>query len=117
MNERLEMETQVVERYTRMADASQRMLRAARDGDWDKVCEVEQECTRLIVELSRMGDLAPTDPELRRQKLGLMKRVLADDAEIRVLSQPWLKKLDALMRSPETAARLDRAYGASPSPR
>ena len=117
MNERLEMEMQIVERYTRMADASQRMLCAAREGDWDKVCEVEQECTSLIAELSRMGDLAPTDPELRQQKLGLMKRVLADDAEIRVLSQPWLRKLDALMRSPETVARLDRAYGVGPAPR
>lgn len=117
MNERQEMEKQIVERYVRMADASQRMLCAAREGDWDKVCEVEQECTRLIVELSQVGDLAPTDPGLRRQKLALMKRVLADDAEIRVLSQPWLRKLDALMRSPETAARLDRAYGAGPAAR
>ena len=111
MNQRLEMERQIVERYTRMAAASHRMLLAARDDDWDMVCAVEMECASLIAELSKMGDLAPADPALREQKLGLMKRVLADDAEIRVLSQPWLKKLDTLLRSPETAARLDRAYG------
>ncbi len=111
MNQRMEMEKQIVERYTRMADASHRMLSAAREDDWDTVGEVEKECATLIAELAQMGDLAPSDPGLRQQKLGLMKRVLADDAEIRVLSQPWLKKLDALLRSPATVARLDRVYG------
>ncbi len=116
MNQRLETEKQIVERYTRMADASHRMLSAARDDDWDRVGEVEKECASLIAELSKMGDLAPADPDLRQQKLGLMKRVLADDAELRLLSQPWLKKLDALLRSPETVARLDRAYGSGAAP-
>jgi flagellar protein FliT len=111
MNDRLTTEEQIVERYARMADASQRMLNAARRDDWDQVCEVEKECTRLIAELSTMSDLVPTDPVLRDRKLGLLKRVLADDAEIRHLSQPWMKRLDALLRSPETVARLDRAYG------
>lgn len=111
MNQRVEMEKQIVERYTRMADASHRMLAAAREDDWDMVGALEKECAGLIAELSKMGDLAPADPGLRQQKLGLMKRVLADDAEIRLLSQPWLKKLDALLRTPETVARLDRAYG------
>lgn len=111
MTARLENEQQIVDRYRLMADASRRMLAAAREDDWDRVCAVEKECATLIVELSQMGDLAPTDPSLRQQKIDLMKRVLADDAALRLLSQPWLKKLDALLRSPETAARLGRAYG------
>ena len=111
MSARFEKEQQIVERYRRMADASRRMLAAARADDWDRVCEAEKECARLIAELSGMGDLAPADAALREQKMRFMKCVLADDAEIRLLSQPWLKKLDAMMRSPATAARLDRAYG------
>jgi flagellar protein FliT len=111
MSERLRMEQQIVERYRRMADASRRMLGAAEADDWDAVCTVEKECARLVAELSGMGDLAPTDPDLRHEKITLMKRVLSDDAAIRLLSQPWLKKLDALMRSPDAAARLGRAYG------
>lgn len=112
MTTRFETEQQIVERYRLMADASHRMLHAARDDDWDRVCVVEKECARLIADLSSMGDLAPADPVLRQQKLDLMKRVLADDAEIRLLTQPWLKKLDAVLRSPDNAARLGRAYGA-----
>lgn len=116
MTTRLETEQQIVERYRQMADASHRMLDAARDDDWDRVCAVEQECARLIKDLSKMGDLAPVDPALRQQKLDLMRRVLADDAEIRLLTQPWLRKLDTMLRSPGTAARLDRAYGSGSLP-
>ncbi len=111
MTPRFETELQIVDRYRRMADASRRMLSAARQDDWDQVCAAEKECAHLVAELSQMGDLAPSDPSLRQQKIDLMKRVLADDAEIRLLTQPWLKKLDAVLRSPDTAARLGRAYG------
>lgn len=116
MSERLEAERQIVERYRRMADASQRMLDAARQDDWDRVCLVERECAGLVAELSTMGDLAPADPGLRRQKIDLMKRVLADDAELRLLSQPWLRKLETLMRTPDNTARLSRAYGGGSLP-
>ncbi len=111
MSQALQREQQIVERYRRMADASRRMLDVARVDDWDRVCTVEKECATLVAELSAMGDLAPTDPSLRQQKVDLLRRVLADDAELRLLSQPWLRKLDAVLRSPQTAARLDRTYG------
>jgi flagellar protein FliT len=116
MTSRIETERQIVERYRRMADASQRMLAAARNDDWDQVCAVERECAQLIAELTDIGDLAPSDPTLRQQKLELMKRVLDDDAQIRLLSQPWLKKLDAMMRGPTNSARINRAYGAGSLP-
>jgi flagellar protein FliT len=112
MSARLENERRIVDRYRLMADASRRMLDAAREDDWDGVCRIEKECAALIGELSTMGDLAPTDLVLRDQKLEFMRRVLADDAQIRLLSQPWLKKLDTMMRSPATSDRLNRAYSA-----
>ena len=85
MNARIDIERGIVERYSRMADASRRMLSAARVDNWDEVCRVEKECASIVAELSTMGDLAPTDPVLRQQKLDFMKQVLADDAEIHVV--------------------------------
>ena len=111
MSDRRTIEHQIVEQYARMAEISGRMRLAAYADDWDAVCDAEKECARVIGELSALGDLAPTDPVLRRQKLELMRRVLADDAEIRLLTQPWLKKLDQLLQTPDASARLDRAYG------
>ncbi len=112
MNQRHDMERTIVDRYQRMADASRRMLSAARMDDWDAVCAAEKECATLIAELSKLGDLSPSDPALRQQKLGLMKRVLADDAEIRQLTQPWMRKLEDMMRTTGNAVQLGRAYGA-----
>ncbi len=40
MSSRREVEQQIVDRYRRMADASRRMLSAARIDDWDEVCRV-----------------------------------------------------------------------------
>jgi flagellar protein FliT len=113
MSTRLDTERGIVERYRKMADASARMLAAARLDDWDTVCGIEKECAALVGELSMMGDLAPSDPALRQQKLELLKRVLADDAAIRALSQPWLSRLDEMMRGQNNALRMQRAYGAS----
>jgi flagellar protein FliT len=113
MSARLDVEHGIVERYRRMADASSRMLAAARTDDWDAVCRIEKECATIVAELATMGDLVPNDLTLRQQKLDLMKRVLADDAEIRVLSQPWLSKLDAMMRGHVAGTRMQRAYGSN----
>ena len=113
MSTRLDTERGIVERYRRMAEASGRMLAAASRDDWDTVCAIEKECAALVAELSTMGDLAPNDPALRQQKLELVKRVLADDAAIRALSQPWLSRLDEMMRGQSNALRMQRAYGAS----
>jgi flagellar protein FliT len=113
MSTRLDIEHGIVERYSRMAEASGRMLAAARLDDWDTVCKIEKECAALVGELSTMGDLAPSDPTLRLRKLELVKRVLADDAAIRALSQPWLSRLDEMMRGQNNALRMKRAYGAS----
>ncbi len=116
MSAHLEAERQIVACYERMADASARMLTAARRNDWDAVCAVEEECAALIAELAQMGDLAPTDPVFCRRKSDLIKRVLSDDAEIRMLTQPWLKKLDAMLRTADDTARPGRAYGPDPLP-
>lgn len=117
MTPRPDLERRIVDRYRKMADASARMLTAAKRDDWDGVCAVEKECARLIAELIDIGDLSPTDPALRQEKLELVRRVLADDAAIRLLSQPWLKNLDAVLRSPSTAARVNRAYAGTGLPR
>lgn len=111
MNDRLATEHRIVERYVAMADASSRMLAAAREDDWDGVCAVEKECAGIIAELSTIGDLSPADPGLRRQKFDLMRRVLADDAELRLLTQPWMRKLETMMKTSDTSAKLGRTYG------
>ena len=85
-----------IEHYEAIAAASRRMLDAARRDDWDEVCHEEHRCRSLITGLKQAAspDGAPIG---RRQRLALLRAMLADDAEIRELSEPWLKQLEALL--------------------
>lgn len=90
----------LIEYYRAIEDSSQRMLEAARTEDWDEVVRLEGACAVLIEQLrfcSRSADLAP---EERSEKTRIMHRILANDAQIRYLAEPWLahfeKKFDSL---------------------
>lgn len=95
----------LIEHYKAIAASSRRMLDAARRDDWDQVGREEDRCRLLI---SGLKQAATDDPPIgRRQRLALLRAMLADDAEIRDLSEPWLKQLEALLsgRTSRTAAR------------
>ena len=48
----------VMKLYAAIANQSQAMLQAAQGGDWDGLCDAEENCSRLIHELqARHGDL------------------------------------------------------------
>ena len=59
--------------YEAIAASSRRMLDAARREDWDEVAREEESC------------------------LALMRAMLADDAEVRDLAEPWLARLQTLL--------------------
>jgi len=82
--------------YEAIAASSHRMLDAARREDWDEVAREEEACRALILALKR-AHAAGTTPIGRRQKLALMRAMLADDAEVRDLAEPWLARLQTLL--------------------
>jgi flagellar protein FliT len=86
----------MIDHYEAIAGASRRMLEAARVEDWDEVGREEETCRRLIVRLKQAHADGRVAAE-RRQRLALLRMILADDAEIRELSEPWLKQLEALL--------------------
>ncbi len=83
--------------YEAIERASQDMLDAARHGNWDAVVKLEGACAVLISRLKH----AVTDGALGRDeaqlKASIMQRILVNDAEIRVLAEPWLDDLDNLL--------------------
>lgn len=89
----------LIEHYEAIAAASRQMLEAARADDWDEVARQEARCRTLIGGLKRAtasGALARAD---RRQRLALLRTILADDAEIREIAEPWLKEIEALLQA------------------
>ncbi|MCZ7563158.1 MAG: flagellar protein FliT [Burkholderiales bacterium] len=100
----------VMKYYESLAATSADMLAAARAGDWDAVVAAEHRCATQIEALRASGDRRPTGEEERRRRVEIIRRLLADDAEIRELADPWLRRLEDVLRSAGNVRRVDRAY-------
>ena len=91
------MDTDLLQHYEAIEQASAQMLAAARDGDWDLVCKLEGACMVLISQLKHAAHSARLDSEGTRAKSRIMQRILVNDAEIRHLAEPWLGDLEQMM--------------------
>ena len=96
--------------YESIAAASGRMLRAAQEGDWDALIDQEKVCAALIEALRACGAEQRLSESSIKRKSAILRKVLAEDAEIRRLTQPWLRRLEELLHSSANARRLDDAY-------
>ena len=83
--------------YEAIEQASQDMLQAARDGNWDRVVKLEGACALLISQLKHAAARGALGPEEAQLKSRIMRRILVNDAEIRILAEPWLEDLDNLL--------------------
>jgi flagellar protein FliT len=84
------MHEHLLDYYRAIEDSSMKMLQAARARDWDGVVRYEGACAVLIEQLrfrSQSERLAAAD---REEKTRIMQRILKNDAEIRLLAEPWL---------------------------
>lgn len=104
---------QVIETYERILGFTHAMLSAARANDWDRVTELERGCRGEVERLIALGDARPQLSEpLRDRKLQIVRRVLADDAEIRRIAAPRMAELEQLIGHVGNERRLLRSYGA-----
>ncbi len=90
---------QAIDFYELIAQASHEMLAAARAGDWESVTRLEEACAALIADLKAQRH-APLTVSEQRRRIGLLRAILADDAEIRDRAEPWLRQLEHLLRRP-----------------
>lgn len=97
------MNNALIECYEAIAEASGGMLIAARRSDWNGLVAAERDCAASITLLKSMQEYAPPlDPASRRRKVAILRKVLANDAEIRTLTQPWLGRLQDLLSATAT---------------
>lgn len=103
--------TEIIQTYESILAVTAEMLEAARNNDWDRLVEREQHCRDLVGRLMQAREPAPLDPASRKRKAQIIRQVLADDAAIRDLTQPWMARLQHLMTSTSQERRLNTAYG------
>jgi len=96
----------IIRLYETVGALSERMLDAARAGDWALMDELERECARQVAGIAPDGPAPPLSWQDRAHKLRLVHRILACDREIRHLLDPWMAELAVRLNSPGSVARL-----------
>ncbi len=106
---------EVMKLYADIANQSQLMLDSAKAGDWDALCEAEEICSRLIHELQTIKQAQQTElnERERTQHIGYLKKILADDAAIRDITEPRLKQLEEFLRAANNTHKLSNSYGSN----
>lgn len=101
---------QVIENYESLSSIMGKMRAAAAQGEWDRLVELEKQCSLRVEAMRAQGEAAPLDENTRLRKVALIRKILADDAEIRNYTEPWMAQLQRIMRSAGQEQRLQRAY-------
>lgn len=104
---------EIITLYETVAEITGRMLAAARKADWDQLAALESLCSSHVQALRNGASPAPLAGEARDRKIELINKILADDREIRSLTEPWMTQLVALMNSAGTERKLSNTYGAN----
>lgn len=102
---------QVITNYETLSALTGQMREAAVQGEWDKLVSIEQQCSQQVVTMRPADATAALDEPARQRKIQLIKKILADDAEIRNRTEVWMGQLQRIMQSNRQEQRLQQAYG------
>jgi c-di-GMP-binding flagellar brake protein YcgR len=86
--------------YQSLVDLSNDMLEAAQYGNWDDLESLRQESLALTAKLEADHVHASLNKEERQARLRVLKRIIANDAEIRRLANPGLEGAERLVTHP-----------------
>ncbi len=88
------MHNTLIDYYRALEAASLSMLESAKADDWDGVVRLEGTCAVLIEQLRFVSTTQELPAEQRAEKSGIMRRILANDAQIRYLAEPWMSHFE-----------------------
>jgi len=103
--------------YESMGSLSARMVQAAAANDWERLADLERSCAGLARQLEAGAEpAAALDARLRARKAQLIRQILADDAEVRRHTEPWMAQVRQFLGGGARASSVRRAYGAHSDP-
>jgi flagellar protein FliT len=99
-----------VEDYEFLSSLMGEMRIAALEGEWDRLVELEKKCSQRVAVIKSQTSSAPLDEETRQRKADLIRKILADDAEIRDRVVPWMAQLQRTLAGAYQERRLLETY-------
>lgn len=102
---------QVIANYESLSALTGLMSEAAKQGEWDRLIDLEQQCSRQVSAMKPMDAAVALDESARQQKIRLIKDILSHDADIRNRTQTWMVQLQRILQSNQQEQKLQQAYG------
>lgn len=102
----------IIANYESLSSITQQMREAAAHGEWDQLIALEQRCSQHVATMKPADTAVALDEASRQRKIQLIKKILADDAEVRGRTEAWMGQLQQIMQSNRQEQRLQQAYGA-----
>jgi len=99
--------------YKEMSALSARMVEAARAHDWDTLITLERSIAALRNSLLPDDDIENEAAGELKLKSQLIQRILADDAEVRRHTEPWMEQVRKFLGSDARRRDVEHAYGPS----
>lgn len=96
-----------LKQYEAIADLSHRMLDEARSQQWGNVIALSQEYLQAVEHLKAINELNNSERHARRN---LLTKILEDDAEIRLLAEPELRRLGNILGDMKRQQSVVSAY-------
>jgi flagellar protein FliT len=97
--------------YEEVATITERMLTAARISDWETLATLEKQCSGRIDMLRARKQAAILSESDRQHKIGVIRKIIDADRQIREIITPWMNHLSGLINSSGTERKLKHAYG------
>ena len=98
--------------YESMSTISTQMVEAAGACDWERLAALEKDCAGLARHLEASGEPIRLSDAEKARKLALIRRILADDAEVRRHAEPWMEQVRQFLGGGARERSVRRAYGA-----
>jgi flagellar protein FliT len=95
--------------YREMSILSSRMVEAAHAHDWDTLIDLEHSVAALRNSLQSDDDNSDLSSSALKLKSELIQRILADDAEVRRHTEPWMEHIRKFLGSSAKQRQVARA--------
>lgn len=101
-----------IENYELLSSMMSQMRAAAAQGEWDHLVELEGQCSKHVEVMKAQDTTTRLDESSRLRKAALIRKILADDADIRNHVEPWMAQLQRIIKNVGQERRLQEAYSA-----
>jgi flagellar protein FliT len=103
-------DTQTINTYEEILITTNKMLVAAQNSEWEELIGLEKECKSLTNKLVANNSGNMLSNELQQKKIEIIHQVLANDAQIRLITEPWMKQLQNMLNTAKHENNLQQAY-------